>query len=685
MDKYTGKKLDGRYEIGELIGVGGMAYVYHCYDTIDEREVSIKILKDEFLNNADFIRRFKNESKAIAVLSHPNIVKIYDVSFGDMIQYIVMEYIDGITLKEYIAQQGVIDWRETVHYATQVLKALQHAHAHGIVHRDIKPQNIMLLSDGSIKVMDFGIARFADNATRTMTDQAIGSVHYIAPEQARGGITDGKSDIYSVGVMLYEMLTGRLPFEADNAVSVAIMQLQSTAKQPSQINPDIPGGLEDIIIKAMQKNPAARYQSAGEMLYDFEQFRANPDIRFPYGCFVDDEPTKYVSNIGEGTKRTDAVYRDYNDNYSSNRAPRRRSGLDDKMFVDDKPKKRKKSTVAIAGVICALVVIGIIIGVFALVKVLNNQETEDVDVPDFIGMTVEEAQQNNPYNFVFETETKYDETQELGVIIDQDPKANSKKVKEGATITLTVNSIDNEVPVPGLSGSTREEAVDLLEQLGLVPEVLEVENENIEAGTVVKTDPTENTTVAAGSTVYVYVSMGSAQSEIKVPDVREYTYEEAVSMLRAEGLLAKVSYSSDSTLPKDTVVSQNPLPNSLVQKGYVVELVLSSGQPAEKEVSIYVDLPAEEGSTVSLRVLVDGAVDSDNSKDVVPKYNSSYTVKLKGTGTAHVVVELNGTAYREYDVDFSTQNVSTTASYPYTVQQDPTDEATNPPSPEEEE
>ncbi len=234
MDKYIGKRLDGRYEIHELIGVGGMANVYRCTDTLDDREVAIKILKDEYLNNEEFIRRFKNESKAIATLSHPNIVKVYDVSFGDMIQYIVMEYIDGITLKEYFDQQGIIEWKEALYLTSQVLKALQHAHEHGIVHRDIKPQNIMLLQDGTIKVTDFGIARFSDKATRTMTEHAIGSVHYISPEQARGEATDGKSDIYSVGVMLYEMLTGKLPFDADSAVSVALMQLQSTPKRPRE-------------------------------------------------------------------------------------------------------------------------------------------------------------------------------------------------------------------------------------------------------------------------------------------------------------------------------------------------------------------------------------------------------------------------------------------------------------------
>ena len=299
MDKYIGKRLDGRYEIRELIGVGGMAYVYKAYDTIDDRIVAVKILKDEFLANEEFTRRFKNESKAIAILSHPNIVKVYDVSFGDRLQYIVMEYIDGITLKEYIDQQKDIRWKEAVHFTVQILRALQHAHDKGIVHRDIKPQNIMLLPDGTIKVTDFGIARFARSDVRATSaeEKAIGSVHYISPEQARGEITDEKADIYSVGVMLYEMLTGQLPFEADNAVSIAIMQMQAEPKRPSEINSDIPEGLEEITLKAMQKDPAKRYQSAAEMLYDIDEFKRNPSIHFEYKYFVDETPTRFVEAI----------------------------------------------------------------------------------------------------------------------------------------------------------------------------------------------------------------------------------------------------------------------------------------------------------------------------------------------------------------------------------------------------
>lgn len=278
-----------------------MAVVYKAYDNIDDRTVAVKILKDEFLASEEFRRRFKNESKAIAVLSHPNIVKVYDVSYGDKLQYIVMEYVEGITLKEYIEQQGVISWKETVHFTTQILRALQHAHDKGIVHRDIKPQNIMLLENGTIKVTDFGIARFSRSETRTMTDTAIGSVHYISPEQARGDITDDKSDIYSVGVVMYEMLTGQLPFQSDNSVSVAIMQLQTDPVKPREINSSIPEGLEQITMRAMQKNPKDRYQSAAEMILDLEEFKRNPSIKFDYSYFVDNEPTKFVDKTAPVT------------------------------------------------------------------------------------------------------------------------------------------------------------------------------------------------------------------------------------------------------------------------------------------------------------------------------------------------------------------------------------------------
>ncbi len=282
MDNYVGKRLDGRYEVQEIIGVGGMSVVYKAYDNVDDRIVAIKILKDEFLNNEEFKRRFKNESKAIALLSHENIVKVYDVNFGEKLQYIVMEYIDGITLKEYINKQNSISWNDALFFITQILRAVQHAHDKGIVHRDIKPQNIILLPNGNIKVTDFGIARFSRSETKTLTEQAIGSVHYIAPEQAKGEMTDERADIYSIGVVLYEMLAGKVPFDSENAVSVALMQVQANAEKLTQINPDIPKGLEQVCVHAMQKNPNDRYQTATEMLLDVEEIIKNPNTTFNY-------------------------------------------------------------------------------------------------------------------------------------------------------------------------------------------------------------------------------------------------------------------------------------------------------------------------------------------------------------------------------------------------------------------
>ncbi len=379
MDKYIGKRLDGRYEIHELLGVGGMAYVYKAYDNIEKRWVAVKILKEELAGNSDFLRRFRNESKAIAVLSHPNIVKVYDVSFGDRIQYIVMEYIDGITLKQYIEQQGEIKWREALYFTVQILRALQHAHEKGIIHRDIKPQNIMLLEDGTIKVTDFGIARFSQAETQTMTDKAIGSVHYIAPEQARGGYINDKADIYSVGVMLYEMLTGQLPFVADNAVSVAIMQMQAEPTPPSRINPSIPKGLEEITMHAMEKNPAQRFPSAADMLEDVERFRRNPEIVFHYGEQVDRAYAGTSADI-YGNVQQNAAPQKYNDNYEY-----------EEEYV------RSQNVALVAG------------GIFGWRYLQNlttstNKTSDEIVLPNFVGMIYDTDIKDNPdyADFTFE-------------------------------------------------------------------------------------------------------------------------------------------------------------------------------------------------------------------------------------------------------------------------------------------
>lgn len=660
MDKYIGKRLDGRYEIHELIGVGGMANVYRCTDTIDDREVAIKILKDEYLNNEEFIRRFKNESKAIAMLSHPNIVKVYDVSFGDMIQYIVMEYIDGITLKEYIDRQGIIEWKDALHLATQILKALQHAHECGIVHRDIKPQNIMLLQDGTIKVTDFGIARFSDKATRTMTEQAIGSVHYIAPEQARGDVTDGKTDIYSVGVMLYEMLTGKLPFDGDSAVSVALMQLQSTPKRPREVNPGIPIGLEQITMKAMQKQPSARYTSAAEMLSDIERFRLNPSIVFDYGkSFVDNQPTKFVNSIKDTKNdRTKVIQKPVSDE---------RPGQDEPE-EDDFVKEHKPSYYAIKGILIAAVAVCVIFFALAVFRGCNSVQAKDVDVPNYVGKTLVEAKEDNPNNFQFEIKSKYDESKEMGAILDQEPAGGSMKVKSGSTITLTVNGTDTEVSVPFVTNFSEKEALQSLKDKNFMAEVVYVENTKTPKGYTIDTFPKAGVKATIGSTVYIYVANGDRPEQVQIPSVTGLTLSEAKSELEELGLTVETQYDDDSKEAKDTVLGMSPLQYGKVDKGTVVTLTVSSGKGDKNTVNIYVDLPTNTDSSVEMTVIVDGVVDPQYSKTLVPKYNKTCTLEITGSGTSTVVIQLDGQAYREYSIDFSTSSVTTTATHDFVVE-----------------
>ena len=667
MDKYLGKRLDGRYEIHELIGVGGMANVYRCTDTVDDREVAIKILKDEYLNNEEFIRRFKNESKAIAMLSHPNIVKVYDVSFGDMIQYIVMEYIDGITLKEYIDQQGIIEWKDVIHLTTQILKALQHAHECGIVHRDIKPQNIMLLQDGTIKVTDFGIARFSDKSTRTMTEQAIGSVHYIAPEQARGDATDGKTDIYSVGVMLYEMLTGKLPFDGDSAVTIALMQLQSTPKRPREINPGIPIGLEQITMKAMEKLPSNRYTSAAEMLSDIERFRLNPSIVFDYGnkSFVDDQPTKFVHSLRDSGGVDKKVADDATKVVDM---PEEDVVVKEEKFADeDFVKEHKPSYYAIKGIVIAAVAVCAIFFALAMLRGCSTSQAKDVEVPDYVGKSFVSIKENNPNNFQFEVKSEYDESKEMGVILDQEPKGGSMKVKSGSTITVTVNGKDTEVSVPFITNYSESEASQALKDKNLIPEIIYVENTKTPKCYTIECFPKAGVKTTIGSTVYVYVAGGKRTDKVTLPSVDGLTLSEAKKTLVDLGLTVETVTDDDSKEPKDTVLGMSPLQYGKVDAGSVITLTVSSGLGDVNTVNIFVDLPSDVENSVDMTVIVDGAVDSQNSKTLVPKYNKTYTLELKGSGTSTVVIQLDGQAYREYSVDFATTTVTTTASHDYVV------------------
>lgn len=587
MDKFVGKRLDGRYEIQEIIGVGGMAVVYKARDNVEDRIVAIKILKDEFTSNEEFIRRFKNESKAIAMLSHPNIVKVYDVSFGDLLQYIVMEYIDGITLKEYIERQGSLRWKDAVHFTLQILRGLQHAHDKGIVHRDVKPQNIMVLPDGTIKVTDFGIARFARSEQRTITDKAIGSVHYISPEQARGERTDEKADIYSVGVMLYEMLTGQVPFQAESAVSVAIMQLQRDPKPPTELNASIPLGLEQITMHAMQKNAERRYQSAAEMLCDLDAFRKDPGKTFEYNYFVDDAPTRYVGGetVLSATPAAQVIIPDDDD---------------DEDYQDN----REKSNIVpiLAGIAAALIVALVIVGVL-IFKKANSDTGDTLACPNFVGMTQDEVKANTEYQewFDFEYTYTFDDEVEKGVVLKQS-QTEGKALKKGADITLTVSLGTQNQTVPNLENSELSSAKQILQDLGLVVTVEGQESSTIAEGRVIGTNKEVGVVVAPGDKIILYVSTGA---KITAGDYVSQRQDDAAKNVTKAGL-NPVTVNSDLTgsdkfYPAGYVFKQEPASGTTLGKGDTVTLYVSTGK-VNFNVSVK-NLPKDfkyENATVSL-------------------------------------------------------------------------------------
>lgn len=644
MDNYVGKRLDGRYEIQEIIGVGGMAVVYKAYDNIDDRIVAIKILKEEFLANEEFRRRFKNESKAIAVLSHPNIVKVYDVSFGDKLQYIVMEYIDGITLKEYIEQQKVINWKEALHFTTQILRALQHAHDKGIVHRDVKPQNIMLLQNGNIKVADFGIARFSRNETRTMTESAIGSVHYISPEQARGEITDEKADIYSVGVVLYEMLTGQLPFQSDNAVSVAIMQLQSDAKRPREINPDIPLGLEQITLKAMQKNPRDRYQSAAEMLLDLDEVKRNPSVKFDYSYFVDNEPTKFVSpNSGKISV-----------------AVQNAVAQEDEATKAEEAKKR---TIAIvSGVSVALVaVIAIVLVILSFTGKLGGGDK--ITVQNFIGMNYDEeiAGTDLEKEYQFKVIKEHDLTHDEGEVINQTPPEGSRISKDDQ-VTLTVATHEDTLTVPDVYNKDANIAKQQISLAQLVPEIQTINDDTVEEGKVIRTSPERGDPVTAGDKVILFVSTGKSGNEVEVPSVVNLSFEDAKAQLESMGLGIRQVKEVDSDKAKGTVVSQSIKDKEMVSKGTIIDVEVSSGNKPAKTVNISFDLP-NIGGTGTLKVFLDNQGLSEFDSQVLLSGGTYSKVAVSGTGTnSEVVITINDETYYKCNINFETGAI-TNAEY----------------------
>ena len=643
MDNYTGKRLDGRYEIQEVIGVGGMAVVYKAYDNIDDRIVAVKILKDEFLANEEFRRRFKNESKAISLLSHPNIVKVYNVNYGDRLQYIVMEYVEGITLKEYIEQQGRLGIKETIHFTMQILRALQHAHDKGIIHRDIKPQNILLLSNGTIKISDFGIARFSYSDTKTMTDSAIGSVHYISPEQARGNPIDERTDIYSVGVVMYEMLTGTLPFVSDNSVSVALMQLQNDAKSIREINPNIPIGLEQIVKRAMEKDTKARYQTASEMLLDIEEFKRNPNVQFRQEYFVDSDPTKFVNPNGPVVQPT-----------APKPVPQKPTPLvipGNEDDYDDGSSKGKGGFIAI-GVILGLVVIGIVVFVclFFFTDVFKSSK---VEVPIFVGMNYEtDILGNAEYSeFTIQVVEESNSLYEDGIVFGQDPAAKTKIDPTATTITLKVVDNSEPITVPDVSGKNWETAQSELEAKGFVVQLLPTPSVTVDFGTVIKTSPAANTQATEGSTVILYYA--SDEDLIEVPNIVGYTTDMAKEMLESMKLALDTNFEEKaSDKAAGTIISQNPAEGDKVMEGTRITVVVSSG-PEDKTANIKISLPSTDQNG-RFEVYVNN--ESQISKSLIMD-GSDYTFSVTGSeANTSVKVYIDSKEYYTCTVDFSVSN-----------------------------
>lgn len=569
MDQFIGKMLDDRYEILERIGVGGMAVVYKALCHRLHRYVAIKVLREEFLRDEETRQRFQTESHAVAMLSHPNIVNVYDVSHSDGLDYIVMEFIEGISLKEYLEQKGRLNWREVLHFSTQIAKALQHAHARGVIHRDIKPHNIMLLKDGSIKVADFGIAQMI-SAQNSGVGDAIGSVHYVSPEQARGDRVDARSDLYSLGIVMYEMLTGVVPYDAEEPADVARMHVIGGAKPPRELVPDIPIGMEQITLCAMKTQKSERYHSAAQMLEDLEAFRKNPTITF-------------TPQSGQNSRMG-------------------RESLSRRT-----KKKNRRGVVAI--IIGALVLILAVLGILGMLNFLMGDmlsREEDVLVPNLYLASLTAAQEKYADTFVIVDETwVYDDQVAFGLILSQDPKAN-KAVKPGATIKVTVSRGTEQVNMPQLANMSYGDARAALNGYDVVIAVQYVEStlSNVKDGTVIRTEPVYGTVLSPNQTVELYVSRSAGGAYATVPNLVGLNVDAAIVVLEKAGFSRAPLRYSVSNEPEGVVLSQSIAPDESVALGTSIAMEVSSGDKMKSQEPLITVQPVSmdllSGEAVSL-------------------------------------------------------------------------------------
>ena len=646
MDQYIGKMLDNRYEILERIGTGGMAIVYKAKCHRLNRLVAIKILKSDLAQNEEFRRRFNAESQSVAQLSHPNIVSVYDVSRGGDMEYIVMELIDGITLKQYMEKRGQLNWRESLHFITQIMRGLSHAHSRGIIHRDIKPQNIMVLRDGSVKVADFGIACLADSA-QTLTQEALGSVHYISPEQARGDRPDARSDIYSSGVVLYEMLTGRLPFEGESAVSVAIQHLSSIPLAPREINPDIPEQLELICMKAMAPDLEHRYQSADAMIADLEAFRKNPEVEMKFDLSdlrpeENDEPTRTIRTMPSHTV-TIPVHQPER-NY-----PRRERDEDEEPRHTGSGKRGVLvSAVTVAAVAVVIVLFKTILGSFAPAVVDQYQ------VPDLYDMTIEEAENDPRIEGVFEIQkagSEFSTDVSEGHILRQDPKKGETRKGSQLVIQVWVSAGEETGEVPDLENKSEQDARILLEKLNKeynleltveAPEELKQFSEEITEGYVIKTEPAQGEILKKGDTVKLILSKGPDIKPVTVLPFVGMSIDSVLSQLESYKLTCDAADVEvvDSDKPGGTIVWQSPASGETVPEWTTIKFRVSAGL-ASSALPITVDIPQNGKDIVKVEIYV-GDEPNPQYSETVYEADGAVSTTLYGTGRKMVKVYFDG-------------------------------------------
>ena len=585
-DYLVGTVLDDRYEILEMIGSGGMATVYKAKCRVLNRFVAIKVLKDSLKYDSEVVKRFNAESRAAACLSHPNIVQVYDVSENSGLDYIVMEYIDGITLKDYIAKTGALKWDEACNFAIQIGRALECAHKKHIIHRDIKPHNVLLTRDGMLKVADFGIAQATTSETLVAGSSNLGSVHYISPEQGRGGFTNERSDIYSLGVVLYEMLTGTLPFDGGNAVSIAIMKLENDPVDCKIVNPDIPDDVAKITMKAISKEQYARYQTATEMVNDLEAAVASKKSNLPADKNSEKYHTKRIEGGGEYMPK----------------------------------KRRNRKNTAKNGLIALLVAI---FGIFAIgygTYFFMSGGRQEYQVPELTGMTIEEAETalaevglKLDSNIEFEASEEVEE----GKIISQKPGAN-QYVRKSRKIKITVSSglEEGDISVPLVEGLPAAEAEDRLLDAHLNVTVVEKEDDAVKEGYVISQSPKSNTKVTKGYTVTLYVSSGKEDNEqAVVPSLTGYTKAQAEDMLAESGLKLGSVTEEDNSAAQGTVIAQNPSAKTGVLKGSSVNITVSRGVQLKRK-TLTITIPDSSPDTVHIKVVANGKVihDKDHAK-----------------------------------------------------------------------